>query len=95
MEARSDAPGENCILALTDSGEIVSFDLTDKDVDDASHVEPLLDQLADAPALFVTDGAYDRNAGHDNDNRHDRLRLLPIGTGARYYKVSDLVIVDN
>src|ERR1700733_3976769 len=43
------------------SGEIVSFDLTDKDVDDASHVEPLLDQLADAPASFMADGAYDRS----------------------------------
>jgi IS5 family transposase len=36
-----------------DSGEIVAFDLTDKDVDDASHVSPLLDQLADAPASFI------------------------------------------
>jgi IS5 family transposase len=44
------------------SGEIVAFDLTDKDVDDASHVEPLLDQLADAPASFMADGAYDRGA---------------------------------
>jgi hypothetical protein len=45
-----------------DSGEIVAFDLTDKDVDDASHVEPLLDQLAEAPASFTADGAYDRSA---------------------------------
>jgi hypothetical protein len=43
-----------------DSGEIVAFDLTDKDVDDASHVAPLLDQLAGAPASFMGDGAYDR-----------------------------------
>jgi IS5 family transposase len=43
------------------SGEIAAFDLTDKDVDDASHVEPLLDQLADAPASFMADGAYDRS----------------------------------
>jgi hypothetical protein len=43
-----------------DSGEIVAFDLTDKDVDDALHVAPLLDQLAGAPASFMGDGAYDQ-----------------------------------
>ena len=48
-----------------DSGEIVAFDLTNKDVDDASHVEPLLDQLADAPASFIADGAYDRTTALD------------------------------
>ena len=45
-----------------DNGQIVAFDLTDRDVDDASHVEPLLEQLDDAPASFIGDGAYDR--GH-------------------------------
>ena len=45
-----------------DSGEIVAFDLTDKDVDDASHAETLLEQLAEAPASFTADGAYDRSA---------------------------------
>jgi hypothetical protein len=44
-----------------DSDEIVTFDLTDKDVDDASHVESLLEQLHDAPASFMGDGAYDRS----------------------------------
>jgi hypothetical protein len=34
------------------SGEIVAFDLTDKDVDDASHVEPLLEQLVEAPLIY-------------------------------------------
>ena len=43
-----------------DNGEIVAFDLTDKEVDDALHVAPLLDQLAGAPASFMGDGAYDR-----------------------------------
>jgi IS5 family transposase len=43
-----------------DNGEIVVFDFTDKEVDDASHVEPLLEQLDDAPASFLGDGAYDR-----------------------------------
>jgi Transposase DDE domain len=45
-----------------DSGEIIAFDLTDKDVDDASHVEALLDQLSEAPASFMADGAYDRSS---------------------------------
>jgi hypothetical protein len=47
------------------SGEIVAFDLTDKDVDDASHVPALLDQLTQAPASFMADGAYDRAATCD------------------------------
>ena len=37
-------------------------DLTDKDVDDASHVGPMLDQLSRAPTSFIGDGAYDRGA---------------------------------
>ena len=41
----------------SDTGEIVAFDLTDKDVDDASRVAPLLDQLSEAPASFMGDGA--------------------------------------
>ena len=48
-----------------DSGEIVAFDLSDKDVDDASHVPTLLDQLTQAPASFMADGAYDRTATYD------------------------------
>jgi IS5 family transposase len=44
-----------------DSGEIAAFDLTDKEVDDALHVAPLLDRLAGAPVSFMGDGAYDRN----------------------------------
>ena len=42
------------------TGEIVAFDLTNKDVDDASHVGTLLEQLDEAPASFMADGAYDR-----------------------------------
>ncbi len=48
------------------SGEIVAFDLTDKDVDDASHVPALLDQLTQAPASFMADGAYDRAATYES-----------------------------
>jgi Transposase DDE domain len=47
------------------NGEIVAFDLTDKDVDDASHVPRLLDQLTQAPASLMADGAYDRAATYD------------------------------
>jgi hypothetical protein len=36
--------------------------LTDKDVDDASHVPTLWDQLTQDPASFMADGAYDRAA---------------------------------
>jgi Transposase DDE domain len=42
-----------------DNGQIVAFDLSDKEIDDASHVEPLLEQLDDAPASFMGDGAYE------------------------------------
>ena len=41
-----------------DSGEIVAFDLTDKDVDDASHVHTI-GSTDEAPASFMADGAYD------------------------------------
>ena len=41
-------------------GEIVAIDLTNKEVDDASHVETLLEKLDEAPASFMADGAYDR-----------------------------------
>jgi hypothetical protein len=47
------------------SSEIVAFDLTDKDVADASHVPTLLDQLTQDPASFMADGAYDRAATYD------------------------------
>jgi Transposase DDE domain len=48
-----------------DCGEIVAFDLTEKDVDDASHVQAFLDQLSEAPASFTADGVYDRSAALD------------------------------
>src|ERR1019366_8621591 len=47
------------------NGEVVAFDLTDKDVDDAFHVPTLLDQLTQDPASFMADGAYDRAATYD------------------------------
>jgi hypothetical protein len=59
---RNADPGRKLHISIdADSDEIVAFDLTDKEVDDASHVEPLLEQLDDAPASFMGDGAYDRS----------------------------------
>jgi len=42
------------------TGRIVASILTDRDVDDASQVEPLLDQIAEPVELFLGDGGYDR-----------------------------------
>ena len=42
------------------TGRIVASILTDRDVDDASQVEPLLDQIAEPVELFMGDGGYDR-----------------------------------
>jgi hypothetical protein len=42
------------------TGQIVASILTDRDGDDASQVEPLLDQIADPIELFLGDGGYDR-----------------------------------
>ena len=47
------------------NGEIVAFDLTDKDVDDASHLPTLSDRLTQDPASFMADGAYDRAATYE------------------------------
>ena len=63
-----------------DSGEILAFDLTDKDVDDASHVEPLLAQMGVVPDSFIADRAYDRSAVHDvvmARNPHARFIVPP------------------
>ncbi|MFC7737940.1 IS5 family transposase [Roseomonas sp. GCM10028921] len=44
-----------------DTGRIVASTLTTNDVDDASEVGPLLDQVADPIASFTADGAYDQD----------------------------------
>ena len=44
-----------------DSGQIVAVMLTRKDIDDASQVDPLLDQVTGAVASFTGDGAYDQD----------------------------------
>ena len=45
-----------------DTGQIVAATLTDRDVDDASQVGPLLDQVAGELAAFTADGAYDQGS---------------------------------
>lgn len=42
------------------SGEIVAVKVTRKDIDDATMVNPLLDQIADPIISFTADGAYDQ-----------------------------------
>jgi hypothetical protein len=44
-----------------DTGQIAASTLTTNDVDDASQVGPLLDQVADLIASFTADGAYDQD----------------------------------
>ena len=44
-----------------DTGRIVAAELTAPDVDDASQVGPLLDQVAGPIASFTADGAYDQD----------------------------------
>jgi Transposase DDE domain len=44
------------------TGEIVAAALTTNDVDDASQVGPLLDQVEGAVASFTGDGAYDQDS---------------------------------
>ena len=43
------------------TGRIVASTLTPKDVDDASQVDPLLDQVGGPVASFTADGAYDQD----------------------------------
>jgi hypothetical protein len=53
------------------SGRIVAAILTDRDVDDASQVGPLLDQIAEPVELFLGDGGYDRTGVYTTlDERH-------------------------
>ena len=47
------------------TGEIVVATLTTKDVDDASEVGPLLEQVERPVASFTADGAYDQDSVYD------------------------------
>ncbi len=53
------------------TGRIVAATLTDREVDDASQVGPLLDQVEDPVASFTGDGAYDQESVYaDVAERH-------------------------
>ena len=53
------------------TGRIVAATLTDRDVDDASQVGPLLDQVEGSVASFTADGAYDQEGVYaDVAERH-------------------------
>ena len=47
------------------TGEIVAATLTTKDVDDASEVGPLLEQVEGPLASFTADGAYDQDSVYE------------------------------
>jgi len=49
-----------------DTGQIVAATLTGCDIDDASQVGPLLDQVAGPVASFTADGAYDQDGSVAN-----------------------------
>jgi transposase len=61
------------------SGQIVASILTERDVDDASQVEPLLDQIAEPVEVFMGDGGYDRTGVYTAlDERHpDATVVVP------------------
>ena len=61
------------------TGRIVASLLTERDIDDASQVEPLLDQIADPVELFMGDGGYDRTGVYITlDERHpDAMIVVP------------------
>ena len=60
-----------------DTGRIVAATLTSKDVDDASQVGPLLDQVAGAVALFTGDGGYDQDRVYDSvAERHPEAAVI-------------------
>ena len=59
------------------SGRIVASLLTDRDVDDASQVDPLLDQIAEPVELFLGDGGYDRTGVYTAlDERHPDAKVI-------------------
>src|SRR3954471_10066572 len=59
------------------SGRIVASILTDRDVDDASQVGPLLDQITEPVELFMGDGGYDRTNLYTTLNkRHPDAKVI-------------------
>ncbi len=67
-----------------DTGQILAATLTTSDVDDASQVGPLLDQITGPLASFTADGAYDQEGVYgDVAARHpDAAVIVPPRSGA-------------
>jgi transposase len=60
------------------TGRIIAAILTDRDVDDASQVEPLLDQIAEPVELFLADGGYDRTNVYTALNEHHPVATVVV-----------------
>jgi hypothetical protein len=61
----------------TVTSRIVASILTDRDVDDASQVDPLLDQIAEPVEVFLGDGGYDRTGVYTALNkRHPDAKVI-------------------
>ena len=59
------------------SGRIAAATLTDRGVDDATQVGPLLDQVAEPVALLTGDGACDRSSAYaDMHERHPEAAVI-------------------
>jgi Transposase DDE domain len=60
-----------------ETDQIVTAALTDRDVDDASQVGPLLDQVEGSIASFTADGAYDQGSVYaDVAERHPEAAVV-------------------
>jgi hypothetical protein len=53
-----------------ETGQILASELTSKDVDDGSQVEPLLDQITAPLASFIGDAAYDQTSIYNTVAEH-------------------------
>ncbi|MGF7212982.1 hypothetical protein GGE65_007618 [Skermanella aerolata] len=59
------------------TGRIVASILTDRDVDNALQVEPLLDRIAEPVELFLGDGGYDRTGVYTAlDERYPDAKVI-------------------
>jgi hypothetical protein len=67
-----------------DTGEIIAAELTTNDVDDASQVGPLLDQIGGPLTSFTGDGAYDQDSVYRAviDRDPDAAIIVPPRTTA-------------
>jgi hypothetical protein len=67
-----------------DTGQIAASTLTTNDVDEASQVAPLLNQVADPIASFTADGAYDQDGvyGEVAARHSDAAVIVPPRSGA-------------